>query len=70
MAIQRKQCLRACQADQIQELGADDILALDKIEKQLAALREGIQAGLTMRNYDRAVESIFDPCGIEKSSVS
>jgi glycosyltransferase involved in cell wall biosynthesis len=32
---------RVCQGDYIQELDADDILAPDKIERQLAALREG-----------------------------
>jgi glycosyltransferase involved in cell wall biosynthesis len=32
---------RLCQGDYIQELDADDILAPDKIEKQLSALREG-----------------------------
>jgi len=32
---------RLCQGDYIQELDADDILAPNKIEKQLAALREG-----------------------------
>jgi len=32
---------RLCQGDYIQELDADDILAPDKIEKQLAALRQG-----------------------------
>lgn len=32
---------RLCQGDYIQELDADDVLAPDKIEKQLAALREG-----------------------------
>src|SRR5438034_7154524 len=32
---------KLCQGDYIQELDADDILAPDKIEKQLAALREG-----------------------------
>src|SRR6516165_8868413 len=31
---------RVCQGDYIQELDADDILARDKIERQLAALRE------------------------------
>lgn len=31
---------RHCQGDYIQELDADDVLALDKIERQLAALRE------------------------------
>src|SRR6267378_3350936 len=31
---------RLCQGDYIQELDADDILAPDKIERQLAALRE------------------------------
>lgn len=34
------QAYRLCQGDYIQELDADDILAPDKIEKQLAALRE------------------------------
>lgn len=32
---------RLCQGDYIQELDADDLLAPDKIEKQIAALREG-----------------------------
>ena len=32
---------RLCQGDYIQELDADDVLAPDKIEMQLAALREG-----------------------------
>jgi glycosyltransferase involved in cell wall biosynthesis len=32
---------RLCQGDYIQELDADDVLAPDKIEKQLAMLREG-----------------------------
>ena len=32
---------RLCQGDYIQELDADDVLAPDKIERQLAALREG-----------------------------
>ena len=33
-------------------------------------MREGIVAGLTSRNYHRAVESVLDGYGIEKSSVS
>jgi transposase-like protein len=33
-------------------------------------VREGIVAGLTSRNYRRAVESVVDGYGIEKSSVS
>ncbi len=33
-------------------------------------VREGILAGLTTRNYRRAVESVLDGYGIEKSSVS
>src|SRR5580693_4626697 len=32
---------RKCQGDYIQELDSDDILAPDKIEKQLLALKEG-----------------------------
>jgi putative transposase len=34
------------------------------------AVREGIVAGLTSRNYQRAVESVLDGYGIQKSSVS
>jgi putative transposase len=34
------------------------------------AVREGIVAGLTSRNYQRAVHSVLDGYGIEKSSVS
>ena len=34
------------------------------------AVREGIVAGLTTRNYRRAVESVVEGYGIEKSSVS
>jgi glycosyltransferase involved in cell wall biosynthesis len=33
--------MRLCQGDYIQELDADDLLAPDKIERQLTALREG-----------------------------
>jgi len=35
------QAYRLCQGDYIQELDADDLLSPDKIERQLAALREG-----------------------------
>jgi putative transposase len=34
------------------------------------AVREGIVAGLTSRNYQRAVHSVLDGYGIQKSSVS
>jgi putative transposase len=34
------------------------------------AVREGIVAGLTSRNYQRAVERVLDGYGIQKSSVS
>jgi len=34
------------------------------------AVREGIVAGLTSRNYRRAVQSVLDGYGIQKSSVS
>ncbi|HKW34952.1 MAG TPA: glycosyltransferase [Candidatus Acidoferrum sp.] len=40
-AATRNHALQFCQGDYIQWLDADDILALDKIERQLAALREG-----------------------------
>jgi glycosyltransferase involved in cell wall biosynthesis len=39
-AAARNQALRLCQGDYIQWLDADDILAPDKIERQLLALRE------------------------------
>ncbi len=39
-AAARNDALRACQGDYIQWLDADDLLAPDKIEKQLSALRE------------------------------
>ena len=35
------QAYRLCEGDYIQELDSDDILAPDKIERQLAALRTG-----------------------------
>lgn len=34
------------------------------------AVREGIVAGLTSRNYQRAVQSVLDGYGIQKSSIS
>jgi len=34
------------------------------------AVREGLVAGLSNRNYRRAVQSVLDGYGIEKSSVS
>src|SRR5579863_1910517 len=39
-AAARNDALRLCQGDYIQWLDADDILAPDKIERQLTALRE------------------------------
>jgi glycosyltransferase involved in cell wall biosynthesis len=40
-AAARNEALRLCQGDYIQWLDADDLLMPDKIERQLAALREG-----------------------------
>jgi putative transposase len=45
-------------------------VALDNYGRRQRAVHEGIVAGLTSRNYHRAVESALDGYGIEKSSVS
>jgi len=48
----------------------DSYVRLQHDGRRQRAVREGIVAGLTSRNYRRAVESIVDGYGIEKSSVS
>ena len=50
------------------ELASYTRLQLDG--RRQRAVSEGIIAGLTSRNYRRAVESVVDGYGIEKSSVS
>ena len=53
-----------------QEVDLDSYARLQHDGRRQRAVREGIVAGLTSRNYRRAVESIVDGYGIEKSSVS
>ena len=53
-----------------QEVDLDSYVRLQHDGRRQRAVREGIVAGLTSRNYRRAVESIVDGYGIEKSSVS
>ncbi|MGC1724868.1 MAG: transposase [Candidatus Acidiferrales bacterium] len=48
----------------------DSYARLQHDGRRQRAVREGIVAGLTTRNYHRAVESVLDGYGIEKSSVS
>ena len=53
-----------------QEVDLDSYARLQHDGRRQRSVREGIVAGLTSRNYRRAVESIVDGYGIEKSSVS
>jgi putative transposase len=53
-----------------EEVGLDSYARLQHDGRRQRAVREGIVAGLTTRNYHRAVESVLDGYGIEKSSVS
>ena len=53
-----------------QEVELDSYTRLQHDGRRQRAVREGIVAGLTSRNYRRAVESVVDGYGIEKSSVS
>jgi len=48
----------------------DSYARLQHDGRRQRAVREGIVAGLTTRNYHRAVESVLDGYGIEKSSMS
>jgi hypothetical protein len=52
------------------ELELSSYARLQHDGRRQRAVREGIVAGLTSRNYRRAVESVIDGYGIEKSSVS
>jgi putative transposase len=53
-----------------EEVALDSYARLQHDGRRQRAVREGIVAGLTTRNYHRAVESVLEGYGIEKSSVS
>jgi putative transposase len=52
------------------EVELDSYARLQHDGRRQRAVREGIVAGLTSRNYRRAVQSVVQGYGIEKSSVS
>ena len=53
-----------------EEVELDSYARLQHDGRRQRAVREGIVAGLTSRNYHRAVNSVLSGYGIEKSSVS
>lgn len=53
-----------------QEVELDSYARLQHDGRRQRAVHQGIVAGLSTRNYGRAVESVLDGYGIEKSSVS
>jgi len=53
-----------------QEVPLENYARLQHDGRRQRAVHEGIVAGLSTRNYQRAVESVLDGYGIEKSSVS
>ena len=53
-----------------EEVLLDSYARLQHDGRRQRAVREGIVSGLTTRNYRRAVESVMEGYGIEKSSVS
>lgn len=53
-----------------QEVELDTYSRLQHDGRRQRAVREGIVGGLTSRNYQRAVHSVLDGYGIQKSSVS
>jgi putative transposase len=53
-----------------QEVELDSYARLQHDGRRQRAVREGIVAGLTSRNYHRAIHSVLAGYGIEKSSVS
>jgi len=57
-------------ARQGEEVHLDSYARLQHDGRRQRAVREGIVAGLTSRNYRRAVQSVLDGYGIEKSGVS
>ena len=56
---------RECREVELESYGQ-----LQKDGKLQRTVRERMVAGLSTRNYRRAVESVLESCGIEKSSVS
>jgi transposase-like protein len=66
VAVQRPR-VRTRQGEEVQ---LDSYARLQHDGRRQRAVREGIVAGLTSRNYRRAVQSVLDGYGIEKSSVS
>ena len=66
VAVQRPR-VRTRQGEEVQ---LDSYARLQHDGRRQRAVREGIVAGLTSRNYHRAVQSVLDGYGIEKSSVS
>jgi putative transposase len=53
-----------------QEVELESYRQLQQDGKLQRAVREGVVSGLSTRNYHRAVESVLEGYGIEKSSVS
>jgi transposase-like protein len=53
-----------------QEVELDSYARMQDDGRRQRAVREGLVAGLSTRNYRRAVQSVLDGYGIEKSSVS
>jgi putative transposase len=53
-----------------EEVSLDSYARLQHDGRRQRAVRDGIVAGLTSRNYHRAVGSVLEGYGIEKSSVS
>ncbi len=66
VAVQRPR-VRTRQGEEVQ---LDSYARLQHDGRRQRAVREGIVAGLTSRNYHRAVDSVLEGYGIEKSSVS
>ena len=53
-----------------QEVELESYARMQDDGRRQRAVREGLVAGLSNRNYRRAVQSVLDGYGIEKSSVS
>jgi putative transposase len=66
VAVERPR-VRTRQGEEVQ---LDSYARLQHDGRRQRAVREGIVAGLTSRNYHRAVASVLEGYGIEKSSVS
>jgi transposase-like protein len=61
---------RRVRARKGQEVALDSYTRLQHDGRRQRAVSEGIVAGLTSRSYPRAVQSVLEGYGIEKSSVS